>query len=247
MEFPRAGVEHIVHFRAGRGRGFRKAALARGVVDRDAGLDVVGVDAEAHLVVLHGLPFHQNAACDQLAALKHRRDAVEHVVAGLLDVVGDHVFKGQHTLHVQVARAGDEVALVGIFARELVADEVAAVVEIFTVHTVVFRRLPAGGLDLTDGPALFRGHQVLPDAGVGHAAAPQLVQIAVALEGNGGVVRFGEVGVVPVDGDVSAAGIRRDLGSRGWLRRCSRLRRNQAAAGQQQAGKQQSGKSFHFV
>jgi hypothetical protein len=45
-----------------------------------------------------------------------------------LDVVRSHILKRKHTLDVQIAGTGDEVAFVGIFAGELEADQVAAVV-----------------------------------------------------------------------------------------------------------------------
>ena len=66
------------------------------------------------------------------------------MVAGLLDVVGHHVFKRQHALDIHVARAGDQVSLVGVLAGQLKADQVAAVVQIAAVYEVVFGILPAG-------------------------------------------------------------------------------------------------------
>ena len=230
-------------------RGLHGAAFARAVVDFDAGLVVVGVDAEMHVVVLHGQRFHENTACDQLVALENGRYPVEHMVLGLLDVVGDHVFKGQHALHIQIACAGDKVFLVCVFARELIADQMTAVVEIVPVHVVVFGRLPARGLDLADAAAFFRGHEIRTDAGVGHAAAAERVQFTVSLKGDGRVVGLGEIGVVAVDGDVGRAGELRQrvegenvaLGGHGLRRRGGRLRRNERAGRKQQRTQEQCG------
>ena len=94
------------------------------------------------------------------------------MVAGLLDVIRHHVFKGEHPLHVEIAGAGDEVLLIGILTAELIADEMAAVVQVLAIHDVIFHRLPAAGLDLADAVPFLRGHQVLSDAGIGRPQRP---------------------------------------------------------------------------
>ena len=92
------------------------------------------------------------------------------MVSGLLDVIRHHVFKGEHPLHVEIAGAGDEVLLIGILTAELIADEMAAVVQVLAVHDVIFHRLPAAGLDLADAVPFLHGHQVQTDVGIGGAA-----------------------------------------------------------------------------
>ena len=93
-------------------------ALAGGVVDRDVGLQVVAVhvEADARAVVLHGRGFHMDPARHELVVLEDGPHAVDHVVARLLDITCDPLLKRQHALFVQVARTGDEVALVGVLA-----------------------------------------------------------------------------------------------------------------------------------
>ena len=85
------------------------------------------------------------------------------MVAGFLHKIRHHVFKGQHPLDVEVARAGDEILLVGILPGELVADEMTAVVQVFSVPEVVLDRYPAGRLDRSDAAPVGIGHQVAPD------------------------------------------------------------------------------------
>ena len=56
-----------------------------------------------------------HAAGDQAVSLENRRNPVHNMVAGFFNVVGDHVFKGQHTLYIQIARSGNQVLFVSIF------------------------------------------------------------------------------------------------------------------------------------
>ena len=254
MELPGTEVHHIVHFLPGNRGGPGRAAFPGGIVDLYARLAVVDIDAEANLIVLHGQPLHQNAAGDQLAAFKDRGDTIEDVICRFLYIVGHHVFKGEHPLHVQVARAGDEVAFVGVFAGELVTDEMAAVIEIFSVHIVVFCRLPAGGPHLPDAAALLRGHQLLSHAGIGHAAAPLRIQLAVMLKSGGGVIRLGEVRLVAVYGRIGLTAVFRDLckGEAGSFakrggRGCRRPYLQSAAGQKQQTGEERREQSFHLV
>ena len=59
----------------------------------------------------------------------------------------------------------------------------ASVVEVLSVHAVIFHRLPPGGLHLPDIPPGFGRHNLQADIGVSHAAPSQIVQLAVALKG----------------------------------------------------------------
>ena len=95
------------------------------VVDGDAGLDVVAVDAEGDFVVLDGFGFQEHAGGDQVVPLKDGGDPVEDMVLREQDVVGDLVLEGEHAFHVQISGSGDQVLLIGVFAGELIADQIA--------------------------------------------------------------------------------------------------------------------------
>lgn len=192
----------------------REGVLAGGVVDLDPRLHVEAVDVEAHAraAVLDRPRFHLHAARHELVALEDGRHAVEHVVVGLLDVVGHLVLEGEHPLDVEVAGARDEVALVGVLAGELVSDEVAAVVEVRAVDEVVLGDLPARGLDLADGAALLGRHGLFAHEGGVGAAAAEVVEGCVVLEGL--ILCFllvGERGLASVDLDVRLAFVGREL------------------------------------
>ena len=133
------------------------------------------------------------------------------MVARLLDIVGHHVFKGQHTLHIQIAGTGDEVHPVGILAGQLVTDEVATIVERFAVHKVILILDPAGGLDAADGAAFLCGHDVLTDAGHGLAAATQFIQFGIGFIGFGCEVFLREVGDIVKHRHIGFARIGRQL------------------------------------
>lgn len=49
------------------------------------------------------------------------------------------------------------VSLVGVLARELVAQKMAAIEQVLALHEIVLGHLPAGGAHLADGTALLRG------------------------------------------------------------------------------------------
>ena len=135
------------------------------------------------------------------------------MVAGGGHIIRHLVFKGQHTVHIHIPGAGDEVFLIGVFAGELETDEVAAVIQALAVHEIVLVLHPAGGLHLADALPFLRGHQVHADAGLCDSAAAQAVQVAVIFIGIGGVFVLGEGGLVPVDDGVGAGTVVvRDVG-----------------------------------
>lgn len=197
------------------GHGLRRApALARCVVDVDARLHVVAKDVERHArpVVLDRLRLEVHPARDELVAHKDRGRAKEHTVAGGAHVVGHLVLKREHPLNVEVARAGDEVALVGVLARELEPDEVAAVKEVSVGDEVVIAHgVPAGWADHADGGALLGGHGGGAHDRLRRAAAPEAVERAVRLLGPG-EVGLGEGGDVVVDDGVGAPSVGGNLG-----------------------------------
>lgn len=108
----------------------RCLTFAGGIINFHARLDVIAVHvkANAFAVVLDRPRLHLHARGDKIAALKHRRDPIEHMVAGFLYIVSDHILKWQHTLDIEVSRAGDQVLLVGILGGKLPADQVTAIV-----------------------------------------------------------------------------------------------------------------------
>ena len=257
MELFAAGVQDVGGLRRGlgvlrRGSLALGPALPGGVVDGDAGLDVVDVHVEAHAlpVVLHAEGLHQHAGGHQIVPLKDGGHPVEHVVVRLLYVVGHQVLKGQHAVHVHVPGAGDQVALVGVLAGELEADQVAAVIEVLPV---ILHVDPAAGLHRADALPVLGGHEIGPHAGVGHPAPAQRVQFAVGLKGVGGIVVLCKVRNIVIDRHIGIAAV---IGQAGQVVRSGRGGTGDrfipftTAEGQgtQQSQRQQSGRnSFHLV
>ena len=129
MELLRVGIENIIRMRsltAGcwlllfgfrRRRGSHRSrfllillnaicqlALTRGIINFNARLDIVGKDSvgDPGALVFHGITLHQNAISHQVIPFKDWGHAIKDMVVGLLDVVGDHVLKGQHSLNIQI-------------------------------------------------------------------------------------------------------------------------------------------------
>lgn len=82
-------------------------------------------------------------------------------------------------LDIQVTGTGNQVFLVRILCRQLVADQVAAVVEIFAVHMIVFYRMPSGRFYAADAAALLGWHRIRAYGSIGGSAAAEAVQITV--------------------------------------------------------------------
>ena len=211
MEPAGVRVEHVVHHNAVSLR--RGAAFAGGIVNDNAGLHVVAKNAEINAValVLHGVTLHPDAAGDRFFIHKNRRDAVENMPVGFLDVVRHKIFKRQHSHHIQVARSGDKIPFIGVFAGKLIADKVAAVVKRTPVHKVVGGALPAAGLHTADGAALLGGHYFGAHIGEGCSAAPERIKVAVPLKGFGGDFVRGEGGRVVVYRSVGLAAVFRNF------------------------------------
>lgn len=68
------------------------------------------------------------------------------MVIRFLYVVRHHVLKRQHAIDIQIAGTGDQVLFICVFRSKLIADQMASVIEIFTVDAVILDRVPARGL-----------------------------------------------------------------------------------------------------
>ena len=114
-------------------------ALACGIVNLNARLDIVGKDAVGNpgTLVFHRIAFHQNAVGQKIISLKNRRYTVHDMVAVFLHIVRNHIFEWQHALNVQVSGAGNQVLCIGVFAGQLKANEVATVVEILSIDQII--------------------------------------------------------------------------------------------------------------
>ena len=140
------------------------------------------VEGDARAPVLDRLGLHLDAAGHELVADEDRRDAVEDAVAGRLDVAGHLVLEGQHALDVQVTGPRDEVPLVGVLGGELVADQVAAIIEVAVGNEVVVADgVPSGRLDHADTPPLLGGHRLTGDDRHGAAAPAEGIKRGIGL------------------------------------------------------------------
>ena len=157
---------------------------AGGVVNLHVRLQVVAVHVEAQglAVVLDRLCFQTNATTDEFLFVVHGRDAVEHVVARVVDVAEDLLFKRQHARLVEVARAGEEIFAIGVLAAERPGDEVAAVVEALAWNKVVALLVPTGRMDARDIAALSLSERLGAYAGERLASAAQAVELGEFLK-----------------------------------------------------------------
>ena len=153
MELFGAGVQYIGGFFEDRSRVrlfFRfQPAVTGGIINADKWLYIVAIDIEqdAFTVILYGFCLHLYAAGDQIVPFIIRSNTIEYMVVGFLNVVSYHVFKWQHTGDIQIPGTGNQILLVGIFSSQLVSDQMTAVIQVFSVYTIIFYGLPAGGLD----------------------------------------------------------------------------------------------------
>ena len=118
-----------------------------------------------------------------------------------LHVIGDLALKRLHALDIHVTGASDKVSFIVILARELIADQMAAVVKIDVLDDPgKIRCLSAGGLDHADLPTFFCRHEILADCRIGGTTASKVIERAV--EFNYFVRVFCEKWRVPVDLDI---------------------------------------------
>ena len=106
------------------------AGFAGSVVDRNTGLHIVAehIKQDSLPVIFHGFCFHDHAVTDQVFTGEDGRDAVQYMISGFFDVIGSHVFKGKHTIYVEIASPCNQIFFIGIFTGKLEADEMAAVI-----------------------------------------------------------------------------------------------------------------------
>lgn len=142
---------------------------------------------KAHRVTISdALRLDLHAAGDQLIAQEHRCDTIRHTVAGVLDVVREERFIGQH-FQIHTACAGDKILLVGVLTGEAERDQVTAVEEVLVRDQVIVTdSVPARRLDGADAAALLGWHQRAVKHGRRRAAASERVQLSVMLERRSG-------------------------------------------------------------
>ena len=162
----------------------RGLVAAGGVVDLHVRLQVVAVHVEAQglAVVLDRLRLKAHAAADKFLFVVHGRDAVEHMVARVADVVEDLLFKRQHARLVEIARAGEDILAIGVLAAERPGNKVAAVVETLARNKVVALLVPTGGVDTRDVAALALSERLGAYAGERLASAAQTVELGEFLK-----------------------------------------------------------------
>ena len=139
------------------------------------------------------------------------------MVACVVDVVEDLLFKRQHARFVEIARAGEEILAIGVFAAERPGDEVAAVVEALARNKVVALLVPSGGVDARDVAALALTERFGAHTGERFAGAAQAVEFGELLKAAlfGGALVFIErerrcaerVRAVGAKGNVGVAGV----------------------------------------
>src|SRR5699024_7414210 len=105
-------------------------------------------------------------------------------------IIRDLIFKGEHSLDIHVTGAGDKIFFIGVLSSELIADEMAAVIEVFSVDEIVFHSVPPTWFYLTDTAPFLCGHCVWVYVGTGSSASSQIIQLTVRLKGNGAKFRF---------------------------------------------------------
>ena len=101
-------------------------------------------------MVLDRLRLEAHAAANKFLLVVHGRDAIENMVARVVNVVKNLLLKRQHARLVEIMRAGEEILAVGVFAAERPGDKVAAVVEALARNKVVALLVPSGGVDTRD-------------------------------------------------------------------------------------------------
>ena len=172
----------------------RGLIAAGGVVDLHVRLQVVAiyVEAEGLAVVLDRLRLKAHATADKFLFVIHRRDAVEHMVARIANIVENLLFKRQHARLVEIARAGEEILAVGVFAAERPGDKVAAVVEALARNKVVALLVPTGRMDARDIAALSLSERLGAYTGERLASATQAVELGEFLKAAlfGGAIVF---------------------------------------------------------
>ena len=180
------------------------------------------VEAEGLAVVLDRLRLEAHATADKFLFVIHGCDAIENMVARVVDVVKNLLLKRQHARLVEIARAGEEILAIGIFAAERPGDEVAAVVEALAWNKVVALLVPTGGMDTRDITALALAERFGPYAGERFAGTAQAVEFRELLKAAlfGGPFVFIErerrrakrVRTIGAKGDVGVTGVVRNAG-----------------------------------
>ena len=101
------------------------------------------------------------------------------MIVRLMDIIGYHIFKGEHPLRVHVPGSCNKVFLIGILAGKLEADQMTAVIDITALHAVILLVYPPRRLYLADALPVFCGHCLFAYAGLRLAASSHLIQFTV--------------------------------------------------------------------
>ena len=104
------------------------------------------------------------------------------MVTRIANIVENLLLKRQHARLVEIARAGEEILAVRVFAAERPGDKVAAVVEALARNKVVALLVPTGRMDARDIAALALTERFGAHAGERFASATQAVELGELLK-----------------------------------------------------------------
>ncbi len=164
------------------------------IVDHDPGLHVVAVDIEldAPSVIFHAPGLHLHTVSEQVVVGVFRCHSIQHMIAGLPDVVQDFHFKGQHPFCVHVPGAGDEVLRVRILPRQAPGQQVTAIVQLAAFDEVIAFLVPAGWVDHGNVLAVVIRQKLRTEDRISLYRAAEFVQPLKFLVGGGAQIHVGE-------------------------------------------------------
>ena len=139
-------------------------------------IDHEHVEGQSPAVILDGIRFHKDPACNQIVFKEAGSHPIEHMIPGIQDIINDLDLKGKHAVDVHIPGSGDQVKFVVVLTRERVGYEVAPVIKILVLYKIVISyRVPPGRLDHADFPAFFSRHKLTSKAGHVRTASAQSV------------------------------------------------------------------------
>ena len=132
------------------------------------------------------------------------------MVICLFYIICHHIFEWKHTFHIQISGSGNQILRVRILCRQLVVNQMTAVVEILSAHDIILDRVPATWLHRSDGSTFFCRHDFFADVRIGYATSSKIIQAAVIFKCRRCQFRIGEIRHIVVDNDIRTSGISRD-------------------------------------
>ena len=95
------------------------------------------------------------------------------------NVIRHHIFKWEHSFYIQISGSCNQIFRICIFSSQLKSYKMATIIQIFSIHTIIFYCMPARRFYNSDRISFFSRHQIRTYICRCHPTSSQFIQFTI--------------------------------------------------------------------